>query len=171
MIVNPPSQRPPISAIFELVCEPGNNDTHCCTNMTVRIFVVKNMPGIVWFVGCTVKMIIVPGLVDRWRSITGKYGYSTKRTVYRLQKRFTKIRASFNRNIGIKPYPGDSRSWWSMGDENGLLLCIPKGRKWGMQTNTPQKFEVFPTVATIRGHGKGIFKFENYPYEVHLKKS
>ena len=57
-----------------------------------------------------------------------------------------------------------------MGDERGLLLCLPKGRVFGENTATPKAFDVFPTWASIGGDAPGRHAFEGAPYEVSVER-
>lgn len=71
-------------------------------------------------------------------------------------------------DLGLEVYPRATRNWWAMGDETGLLLCIPK-RLWGENTERPKRFAVFPTEATIRGASEGaqrLYQVPGYPYRV-----
>ncbi|MDY8137080.1 hypothetical protein [Aquimarina sp. 2201CG5-10] len=74
-----------------------------------------------------------------------------------------------HKNLNLDEYPKGSSFWWSMGDENGLLLCLPK-RIWGETTDTPKKFDVFKTEATIIGNNKKEYYFSNFPYKVNMIK-
>lgn len=71
-------------------------------------------------------------------------------------------------SLGLEVYPKHSRFWWAMGDELGLLLCIPK-RLWGQNTEQTKKFEVFPTEAIIQGEKSQNFQLSNYPYQVKVE--
>ncbi|MCG8458656.1 MAG: hypothetical protein MI919_20445, partial [Holophagales bacterium] len=75
-----------------------------------------------------------------------------------------------NRDLGLGVYPPDAGFWWAMGDELGLLLCIPE-RRWGENTATPKRFAVFPTEATIRGAGRRTYSVPGYPYTVNVSPS
>ncbi len=75
-----------------------------------------------------------------------------------------------NKYLDLAPYPTSSNFWWSMGDEAGLLLCIPK-RLWGENTPNPKRFGVHPTEATILGDAQEEYLFEGFPYRVNVKKS
>ncbi len=75
-----------------------------------------------------------------------------------------------NRDLGLGVYPPDAGFWWAMGDELGLLLCIPK-RLWGENTEAPKRFAVFPTEATIRGADRRTYTMPEYPYTVNVARS
>lgn len=68
--------------------------------------------------------------------------------------------------LGLEAYPRGTDNWWAMGDERGLVLCLPKGRVFGENTPTPKAFDVFPTGATIRGERGSRFGFDAKPYEL-----
>ncbi len=70
-------------------------------------------------------------------------------------------------NFALDVYPKNSSFWWAMGDEKGLLLCIPK-RLWGENTDNPKRFKVFKTEATIAGNVDKDYTFSNFPYEVKM---
>ncbi len=68
--------------------------------------------------------------------------------------------------LGLEAYPRGTDNWWAMGDERGLVLCLPKGRVFGENTATPKAFDVFPTGATIRAARADRFGFEAKPYDL-----
>jgi hypothetical protein len=68
-------------------------------------------------------------------------------------------------SFGLNEYPRGTANWWAMGDERGLLLCLPKGRVFGENTRTPKAFDVFPTEVEIEGGSRGM-EFEGLPYRV-----
>lgn len=70
-----------------------------------------------------------------------------------------------HRDLGLDVYPLDTSWWWAMGDELGLLLCIPK-RLWGENTDNPKRFGVYPTEATIQGGEPTQYQLPGYPYRV-----
>lgn len=75
------------------------------------------------------------------------------------------------KDLGLGVYPRSSTRPWAMGDELGLLLCIPKRRVFGENTDTPKTFDVFPTRATIRGERSMNYAIPNYPYEIVVKET
>lgn len=76
---------------------------------------------------------------------------------------------AMNRELGLDVYPKTTSSWWAMGDENGLMLAIPK-RIWGENLPDPKRFGVHRTEATIRGTRDGLFGYEDLPYSITMKK-
>lgn len=71
--------------------------------------------------------------------------------------------------LHLKPYPRGTSFAWAMGDERGLLLCTPKGRSWGDNTDRPKIFDIFPTAVMIRGHQLGTYSLPGYPYQIHVQ--
>lgn len=67
---------------------------------------------------------------------------------------------------GLGGYPKGVKNPWTVGDENGLLLCLPKGRIFGENTATPVTFDVFPTWAEITGKPEKVISFPDFPYEI-----
>ncbi|HXV78095.1 MAG TPA: hypothetical protein VD788_17425, partial [Candidatus Polarisedimenticolaceae bacterium] len=58
---------------------------------------------------------------------------------------------------------------WAMGDERGLILLLArKGDLWGEQTDTPVRWGVFPTDATVRGPKPGVLEFAGHPYRLRV---
>jgi len=74
-----------------------------------------------------------------------------------------------NKAIGLNAYPKDTNFWWAMGDANGLLLCLPKGREWGTFEGRMQTFTEFPVKVSINGAAKKSFSFSEYPYSVNVR--
>ncbi len=75
---------------------------------------------------------------------------------------------TLNKNLGLQVYPQGSSFWWAMGDELGLLLCIPR-RKWGTPPGKVKTFGVFPTQATIRGQNSTTYTISDYPYDISVQ--
>lgn len=69
--------------------------------------------------------------------------------------------------FGLQEYPKKSEPWWAMGDECGLLLCVPK-RIWGEYTDNPKRFAVYPTEAVIYGGIKKEHTLPDYPYKIQV---
>jgi len=72
--------------------------------------------------------------------------------------------------LGLQVYPKTTNFWWSMGDENGLLLCIPK-RIFGENTPNPKTFNVYNTQAIINGESDLEYAFKDFPYKVIMNKN
>ncbi len=71
---------------------------------------------------------------------------------------------------GLRGYPLSVRDPWAVGDENGLLLCLPKGNVFGENTQTPVRWDVFPTYAEIRSAEDAGFSFDGMPYKIKQLK-
>ncbi|MCZ6837308.1 MAG: hypothetical protein O7G85_16150, partial [Planctomycetota bacterium] len=74
---------------------------------------------------------------------------------------------TLNRDLGLDVYPKGETFWWAMGDESGLLLCIPK-REWGTDPKKKVTFDVFPTQATIKGATPKDYTLGNLPYDIKV---
>ena len=71
--------------------------------------------------------------------------------------------------LGLRPYPSDTQPWWAMGDERGLVLLLGrKGDLWAENTDTPVRWDVFPTEATVRGSKPGSVELEGHPYQIRV---
>ncbi len=66
---------------------------------------------------------------------------------------------------GRPVYPPGQDVWWAIGDERGLLLCIPK-RPWGTDPARTVHFTVFPTHADVADRVSDGYLFDGYPYRV-----
>lgn len=72
--------------------------------------------------------------------------------------------------IGLHAYPAGTQPAWAMGDERGLILCLGRrGEMWGTNTETPVKWDVFPTEAVLRGPRSGDYAFKGYPYSIKVE--
>jgi hypothetical protein len=90
------------------------------------------------------------------------------------QPKATKV---IHEKLGLTGYRDPKESWWAMGDERGLLLCLGNiggrgGGKWGENTPTPVTWGVFETEATVRVPGvkAGAFKIAEWPYRVEIEE-
>lgn len=71
------------------------------------------------------------------------------------------------KQIGLSEYPRGNTPW-AMGDERGLLLVLGNlGGFWGENTDTPVRWGVWPTEATINGPASADDTFDGKPYRVH----
>ena len=75
---------------------------------------------------------------------------------------------TWQEQLGLDVYPKNAGYWWAMGDEQGLLLAIPK-RLWGENTASPKRFAVWETEATILGEQEGEFGYAGLPYWVRVE--
>ena len=73
-------------------------------------------------------------------------------------------------DLGLAVYPpGRKSGWWSMGDENGLILCTQNGRSWGEHTPTPRRLRTHPVEIEIAGDEDKVYMLQNYPFEITVK--
>jgi hypothetical protein len=76
------------------------------------------------------------------------------------------IKSSFNLN----QYRGGDENFRAIGDENGLLLVIKKGRVWESHTNISRTPATIKTSVTIRADKNKKWVPENYPFEINVKR-
>jgi hypothetical protein len=75
------------------------------------------------------------------------------------------VKSTFN----LQQYRGGDADFRAIGDEQGLLLMIRKGRVWESHTSIARTPETIKTAVTIRA-GKGEkWTPGNYPFEIHIK--
>lgn len=68
--------------------------------------------------------------------------------------------------FGLQAYKGGDANFRAMGDENGLLLLIKRGRVWESHTNISKTPQTIKTGVSIRA-GKGKkWSSEKYPFEI-----
>lgn len=80
-----------------------------------------------------------------------------------------KMAATIHEKLNLPAYPKNTDFWWSMGNENGLILCLRK-RVWAANTPYAKKFNVFETAATIRGKEDVVYAYEGFPYRIKMEK-
>lgn len=66
----------------------------------------------------------------------------------------------------VGQYKGASDQFAALGDENGLLLVMKRGRVISFQSPEKKAVSVFPTTAVVRGDQRGNYVFPDFPYEV-----
>jgi hypothetical protein len=72
--------------------------------------------------------------------------------------------------VGVGQYRGGDDQFVAMGDEEGLLLVIRRGRTLNFNPSDPSKAaRVFPTVARVRADKASKFRFSEFPYELSLE--
>lgn len=77
------------------------------------------------------------------------------------------IAARVSHDLGLSEYPRGTTPW-AIGDEHGLILILANlGRIWGENTDTPVRWGVFPTEATVSGPSSTTGTFGDHPYVVH----
>ena len=75
------------------------------------------------------------------------------------------VKSSFNLN----QYRGGDANFRAIGDENGLLLIIKKGRIWESHTNISRTPATSKTAVTINADKNESWKPANYPFEINVK--
>lgn len=69
----------------------------------------------------------------------------------------------------LAQYRGGDENFRAIGDENGLLLVIKKGRVWEAHTNISKTPDTIKTTVTIRGNKEKKWSPENYPFKIIVK--
>ena len=77
------------------------------------------------------------------------------------------LKSSFN----LDQYRGGDENFRAIGDENGLLLVMRKGRVWESHTNISRTPDTIKTAVTIKADNKKTWKPANYPFEINVKAS
>ena len=72
-------------------------------------------------------------------------------------------------NFNLIQYRGGDENFRAIGDENGLLLMIRKGRIWESHTNISRTPSTIKTAVTIRAEKKGMWMPKDYPFEINVK--
>jgi hypothetical protein len=75
------------------------------------------------------------------------------------------IKSSFNMN----QYRGGDENFRAVGDENGLLLVIKKGRVWESHTEISRTPQTSKTAVTIKADKKTKWIPKDYPFEINVK--
>lgn len=75
------------------------------------------------------------------------------------------IRSSFN----LEQYRNGDVNFRAIGDENGLLLVIKKGRVWESHTNISKAPTIIKTAVTIRSDKNEKWIPNSYPFEINVK--
>ena len=75
------------------------------------------------------------------------------------------IKSSFN----LDQYKGGGENFRAIGDENGLLLVIKKGRVWEGHTNISRTPNTIKTAVTIKSGKYEKWLTKNYPFEINVK--
>ena len=75
----------------------------------------------------------------------------------------TKLRPA----LALEQYRGSSDDFAALGDEEGLVLVMRRGRILNFNPATQEKAaRVYPTVVRLRGADTARFVFEGFPYEI-----
>ena len=69
----------------------------------------------------------------------------------------------------LSQYKGGDGNFRAIGDENGLLLIIKKGRVWESHTNISKTPDIIKTSVTIKANKVGSWRTGNYPFEITVK--
>jgi hypothetical protein len=70
------------------------------------------------------------------------------------------------KNLSLSQYRPVTPGFWPIGDENGLLLMIGKGKHWASHPGQVNETSVFTTSVSIQTAVKSGWKFPGYPYEI-----
>ncbi len=68
---------------------------------------------------------------------------------------------SVNSGFGIPLFSGDLKTFVAAGDDNGLMIIVPEGRKWFPDCAGAG---IFPMTITLKGYDEKELRFEKYPY-------
>ena len=71
--------------------------------------------------------------------------------------------------LHLPQYKNGDANFRAIGDENGLLLVIKKGRVWESHTNISKTPDTIKTVVTIHADKHGKWHPANYPFEINAK--
>lgn len=77
------------------------------------------------------------------------------------------LKSSFN----LSQYRGGDENFRAIGDENGLLLVMKKGRVWEGHTNISRTPDTIKTAVIIKADKTGKWAPKNYPFEINVKPS
>lgn len=70
---------------------------------------------------------------------------------------------------GLEQYKGANDQFAAIGDENGLLLVMKRGRLISFEAPEKKAVRVFPTKATVRGERSTKFLMPEFPYEISVE--
>ncbi|MEP6755709.1 MAG: glyoxalase/bleomycin resistance/dioxygenase family protein [Chthonomonadales bacterium] len=70
---------------------------------------------------------------------------------------------------GVTQYRGGSDQFMALGDENGLLLVMKRGRIISFDAPEKKAVSVFGTHATVSGKSAGKLALPGYPYTIDIK--
>ncbi|MGH7493957.1 MAG: VOC family protein [bacterium] len=85
-----------------------------------------------------------------------------------ISEEVTNTAAEMRKALELGQYRGGDDRFRALGDEQGLLLVIIRGRRWGYEEKAPPT-GIFPTVAEIRGAKPAQLALTGYPYEIIMK--
>ena len=69
--------------------------------------------------------------------------------------------------LAMEPYRGSSADFAALGDEEGLVLVMRRGRILNFNPSSEEKAaRVYPTVVRLRGAATGSLRVEGFPYVI-----
>jgi catechol-2,3-dioxygenase len=71
--------------------------------------------------------------------------------------------------VGLEQYRNGDDQFTALGDEQGLLLVMKRGRVISFDSKEKKAVDVFQTAATVRGSNAAKFKVDGFPYEIAMK--
>lgn len=71
--------------------------------------------------------------------------------------------------VGVEQYKGASDEFTALGDENGLLLVMKRGRVLSFEAKEKKVAGVYRTAARVRGGQETKYRFPKFPYEVTVE--
>lgn len=71
---------------------------------------------------------------------------------------------------GLGQYRGASDQFAALGDENGLLLVMKRGRVISFDAPEKKAVSVFPTAVAVRSDRRANYVFPEFPYEVFVEE-
>jgi hypothetical protein len=72
-------------------------------------------------------------------------------------------------NAGVTPYRGGSEAFQAMGDEQGLLLVMKRGRVIDFTSEPHNAVRVYRTGVTVRGETAAQHQLAGYPYRITVE--
>lgn len=72
-------------------------------------------------------------------------------------------------SFGLQQYRGGDANFRAIGDENGLLLVIRKGRVWESHTKISRTPGTINTTVSIKGQKNVEWKSTEYPFSINSK--
>ncbi|MDQ3020212.1 MAG: ring-cleaving dioxygenase [Bacteroidota bacterium] len=70
---------------------------------------------------------------------------------------------SLNKNFNIPNFSGDMKTFTAAGDDDGLFIIVPEGRKWF--PDCPEA-KIFPTIIKIISYEESEIESEKLPYKI-----
>jgi hypothetical protein len=71
--------------------------------------------------------------------------------------------------VGVGQYKGGSDEFTALGDEQGLLLVMKRGRVLSFDSEVKKAADIFRTTASVRGAKQVKYRFPKLPYEVSVE--